>query len=72
MSTETKTLDHFYEIHVQHNKSDYTVYWRSPIDVPIKDVPTAAMMDGHLIAQDLKSVDYAIEITPDEYFEYMS
>jgi hypothetical protein len=66
------TLDHFYEIHVQHTKDDYIVYWRSPLNIPIEDVPAAAVKDGHLGDFDLKSVDYALEITAEEYLEFMN
>jgi hypothetical protein len=72
MSTDTTTvLDHFYEIHIQRTKDEVFVYWRSPIDVPIKEVPAAAMMDGHLLASDMRHIDYTLEITAEEYFEHM-
>jgi hypothetical protein len=72
MSTETKTLDHFYEMHVKHQAGGgYMVYWRSPICLDPKQVPMAAVADGNLGAFDLENIEYCLEITAEEYFEHM-
>lgn len=64
-------MDHFYEIHIQHSKDEYFVYFRCPEAMNPDDVPAAAVKSGDLIDVDLVCVDYVLEITSEEYFTHM-
>lgn len=64
-------IDHFYEVHVQHRKDEYFVYYRCADLLEPDDVPAAAVRDRDLLALDARFVDYVLEITPEEYFREM-
>lgn len=64
--------DHFYELHVHFERGgDYSVYYRTPMELSLQSVAKYAVRDGDLLDVFMQNVDYVLEITPEEYFEHM-
>ncbi len=63
--------EHFYEMFINVNGGEYYVYYKSPVEINLEDVPECAMIDGDLINVHLDAVEYIVKITREEYFEHM-
>ena len=66
--------DHFWEIGVNvldKEQNWQIVYYRTPADLSPENVPKYAVRDGYLHYSFMEYVKYTLEITPEEYLEYM-
>ncbi len=60
----------FYQIHIKHSKdSSYDVYYKT--DMSYSNIPRQAVIDGDLISSHLPFVEFAKEISSENYHEYM-
>ncbi len=70
-SEEIRVMNHYYELNVNIERTDYKVYYRSPVDYSLENVPKYAVRDGDLIDTDSRYVDKIRKITSEEYHKYM-
>ena len=72
---------YYWELWVDHGKRidqygkehdlGYFVYYKTPMESSPESIPKIAVRDGDLGDWDMDCVAYALEITPEEYFNKM-
>ena len=63
--------EHYYKLHINHGKSEYDVYYKTPMNFSLNKVAKNAVIDDDLIANDFIYVEKVEQISKEEYHKYM-